>query len=101
MPDISTAEFAELPEPTSNLTISTGQLRELVEFLCKSLVDEPTNVEVVQIEGEHTCLFALKVGSGDLGKVIGKKGRTARAMRTALMHLSDRAGKRTVLEIID
>ncbi|MCD6213693.1 MAG: KH domain-containing protein, partial [Candidatus Desulfofervidus sp.] len=59
-------------------------LRELVEFIAKSLVDNPNAVEVREIEGEQTSVIELKVAKQDLGKVIGKQGRTARAMRTIL-----------------
>jgi len=76
-------------------------LRELVEFIAKSLVDNPGAVEVREIEGEQTSVIELKVAKQDLGKVIGKQGRTARAMRTILNAASTKVKKRAVLEIIE
>ena len=64
-------------------------------------MDEPEEVVVTEIEGEQTTVFELKVSRNDLGKVIGKQGRTARAMRTILNATSAKHGKRTVLEIIE
>ncbi|MDL1966833.1 MAG: KH domain-containing protein [Candidatus Omnitrophota bacterium] len=76
-------------------------LRELIEFIAKSLVDNPNAVEVREIEGEQTSVIELKVAKQDLGKVIGKQGRTARAMRTILNAASTKVKKRAVLEIIE
>ena len=76
-------------------------LRELVEVIAKSLVDNPNAVEVREIEGEQTSVIELKVAKQDLGKVIGKQGRTARAMRTILNAASTKVKKRAVLEIIE
>lgn len=76
-------------------------LRELVEQMAKSLVDNPDAIEVKEIEGEQTSVIELKVAKEDLGKVIGKQGRTARAMRTILNAASTKVRKRTVLEIIE
>ena len=76
-------------------------LRELIEFIAKSLVDNPKAVEVREIEGEQTSVIELKVAKQDLGKVIGKQGRTARAMRTILNAASTKVKKRAVLEIIE
>ena len=76
-------------------------LRELVEYMAKSLVDNPNAIEVKEIEGEQTSVIELKVAKEDLGKVIGKQGRTARAMRTILNAASTKAKKRAVLEIIE
>lgn len=76
-------------------------LRELVEQMAKSLVDNPNAIEVKEIEGEQTSVIELKVAKEDLGKVIGKQGRTARAMRTILNAASTKVRKRTVLEIIE
>lgn len=75
--------------------------RELVEYIAKSLVDEPDAVEVHVIEGEKSTILELKVGSEDVGKVIGKHGRIAKAVRTLLGAVSTRTGKRVVLEILD
>jgi predicted RNA-binding protein YlqC (UPF0109 family) len=78
-----------------------SELKELIEFVSKSLVDMPENVEVNEIEGEQTTVIELKVDKSDLGKVIGKQGRTARALRTILNAASTKLKKRSVLEIIE
>ncbi|MDQ7032196.1 MAG: KH domain-containing protein [Desulfonauticus sp.] len=76
-------------------------LKDLIEYIAKSLVDNPDAVKVSEIEGEQTSVIELKVAKEDLGKVIGKQGRTARAMRTILSAASTKANKRAVLEIIE
>ncbi len=76
-------------------------LREMIEFIAKSLVDQPDQVRVTEVEGEQTSVLELKVAKEDLGKVIGKQGRTARAMRTLLGAASTKARKRSVLEILE
>ncbi|MGD9141720.1 MAG: KH domain-containing protein [bacterium] len=76
-------------------------MRELVEYIAKSLVDNPDHVEVKEVEGEKTTVYELRVGPGDLGKVIGKRGRTARSIRTILNAAATKAGKRAVLEILE
>ncbi|MGE4292352.1 MAG: KH domain-containing protein [Desulfovibrio sp.] len=76
-------------------------LREMIEYIAKSLVDNPDAVVVSEIEGEQTSVIELKVAKEDLGKVIGKQGRTARAMRTLLSAVSTKAHKRSVLEILE
>jgi uncharacterized protein len=76
-------------------------MKELVEFIAKALVDKPEEVVVTEIEGEQTSVIELKVAKEDLGKVIGKQGRTARAMRTILSASSTKLRKRSVLEIIE
>ena len=76
-------------------------MQELVEMIAKALVDSPDKVVVSQLEGEQTTILELKVAPEDLGKVIGKQGRTARAMRTILSAASAKIKKRTVLEIIE
>ena len=76
-------------------------MRELVLFLAQSLVDQPDQVQVTEVEGEQTTVLELKVAKEDLGKVIGKQGRTARAMRTLLSAASTKAKKRVVLEILE
>ncbi len=81
--------------------MSSGAMRELVGFIAKALVDNPEQVEVSEIEGEQTSVIELKVAKEDLGKVIGKQGRTARAMRTILSAASTKVKKRSVLEIIE
>ena len=76
-------------------------LKELVAFIAKALVDDPDSVNVRVVEGEKTIILELTVGEGDLGKVIGKDGRTARAMRTLLAATSAKQSKRAVLEILE
>ena len=75
-------------------------LKELVEFIAKSLVDNPDEVQVTEVGGEQTIVFELRVAKDDLGKVIGKQGRTARAIRTILSAASTKLKKRSVREII-
>jgi uncharacterized protein len=76
-------------------------LKELIEFMARALVDNPEKVKVSEIEGEQTSVIELRVAKEDLGKVIGKQGRTARAMRTILSAASTKIRKRAVLEIIE
>ncbi len=76
-------------------------LKDLVEYMAKSLVDFPDEVEVREVVGEQTTVVELRVAKNDLGKVIGKQGRTARSMRTILMAASTKLQKRTVLEIVE
>jgi predicted RNA-binding protein YlqC (UPF0109 family) len=76
-------------------------LKELIEMIAKALVDYPEQVEVSELEGEQTSVIELRVANEDLGKVIGKQGRTARAMRTILSAASTKIRKRAVLEIIE
>ncbi len=76
-------------------------LKELIEFIAKSLVDNPDAVQVAEIGGEQTVVYELRVAKEDLGKVIGKQGRTARAMRTILGAASTKMKKRAVLEILE
>ncbi|OFZ18380.1 MAG: RNA-binding protein [Bdellovibrionales bacterium RBG_16_40_8] len=76
-------------------------LRDLIEFMAKALVDKPAEVEVNEIVGEQTTVVELKVSKDDLGKVIGKQGRTARSMRTILNAASTKLHKRSVLEIVE
>jgi uncharacterized protein len=78
-----------------------GELSRLIEMMAKALVDLPNQVEVSEIEGENTTVIELKVAKTDLGKIIGKQGRTARAVRTVLNGASTKLRKRTVLEIVE
>jgi predicted RNA-binding protein YlqC (UPF0109 family) len=77
------------------------ELRDLVECMVKALVDVPDEVEVSEINGEKTVVFELKVVKEDLGKVIGKQGHTARAMRTILGSAATKLKERGVLEILE
>lgn len=81
--------------------VGMSELKELIEFVSKALVDIPDAVEVNEVEGEQTTVVELKVDKSDLGKVIGKQGRTARALRTILNAASTKIKKRSVLEIIE
>ncbi len=76
-------------------------MKELITYIAKELVDYPDQVSVSEIEGEQTSVLELKVAKEDLGKVIGKQGRTARAMRTILSAVSTKIRKRAVLEILE
>ena len=78
-----------------------GELARMIEYLAKMLVDLPNQVNVHEIEGESTTVIELKVAKEDLGKIIGKQGRTARAIRTLLNGASTKLRKRTVLEIVE
>ncbi len=75
--------------------------KELVEYIAKSLVDDPSGVMVSMIEGEKSTILELKVSQTDIGKVIGKHGRIAKAIRTILSAAATKTGKRIVLEILD
>jgi predicted RNA-binding protein YlqC (UPF0109 family) len=75
--------------------------KDLVEYIAKSLVDDPTQVHVAVVEGEKSTILELRVAEDDIGKVIGKHGRIAKAIRTVLQAATARTGKHTVLEILD
>lgn len=77
------------------------EMKDLIEYIAKALVDKPEEVLVREIGGEQTSVIELRVAKEDLGKVIGKQGRTARAMRTILSAASTKINKRAVLEIIE
>jgi predicted RNA-binding protein YlqC (UPF0109 family) len=76
-------------------------MKDLVKYIAEALVDYPEQVEVSEVEGEQTSVIELKVAKDDLGKVIGKQGRTARSIRTILSAASAKIKKRSVLEIIE
>lgn len=76
-------------------------MQELIIMIAKALVDKPEAVEVTEVEGEQTTVIELRVAKEDLGKVIGKQGRTARALRTILSAASTKIRKRSVLEILE
>jgi predicted RNA-binding protein YlqC (UPF0109 family) len=75
--------------------------KDLVEYMVKSLVDDPESVQIREIEGEKSTILELKVTKEDIGKVIGKHGRIARAIRTIINASATKSGKRVVLEILD
>jgi len=76
-------------------------MKDLIGYIARALVDNPEQVKVSEVEGNQTSVLELKVAKEDLGKVIGKQGRTARAMRTILSAASAKLKKRTVLEILE
>ena len=76
-------------------------MKELIEYIVKAVVDFPENVSVQQVEGENTTVFELRVRQEDIGKVIGKKGRTINAIRTLLNATAAKADKRAMLEIVE
>lgn len=76
-------------------------MKDLITYIAQALVDNPDQVSVEEVEGNQTSVLELKVAKEDLGKVIGKQGRTARAMRTILSAASAKVKKRTVLEILE
>jgi uncharacterized protein len=78
-----------------------GELKELVTVMAKALVDVPDKVEVIETVGEQTTILELRVAKEDLGKVIGKQGKTARSMRTILSAASTKLRKRSILEIVE
>ena len=75
-------------------------MKELVEYIAKSLVDEPDQVEVREIEGSNSVILELSVAPDDMGRVIGKNGRVANAMRTLLRVIAAKQGRRVNLEIV-
>jgi len=76
-------------------------LKDLIIRIAKALVDHPEQVEVLEVEGEQVLVLELKVAKEDIGKIIGKQGRTARAIRAILSAASGKTKKRTVFEILD
>jgi predicted RNA-binding protein YlqC (UPF0109 family) len=79
---------------------SDASMQELVEFIAKSLVDDPSQVYVSEIEGESSVILELRVGPEDMGRIIGKGGRTVNAMRTLVRVLAAKQGKRVTLEVV-
>lgn len=76
-------------------------MKDLIEFMVKALVDDPSEVSITEINGDKITQFELRVAKTDIGKVIGKRGRTAGAMRTIINAVSTKQGKRAELEIIE
>jgi uncharacterized protein len=81
--------------------VEVVMMKELIKYMAQALVDNPDKVEVSEVAGEQTSVLELRVAKEDLGKVIGKQGRTAKAMRTILSAASTKIRKRSVLEIIE
>jgi hypothetical protein len=82
-------------------SVEVEAMKELIRYMAQALVDQPDLVQISEIVGEQTSVIELRVAKEDLGKVIGKQGRTAKAMRTILSAASTKLRKRTVLEIIE
>ncbi len=76
-------------------------MKEFIEFIIKKLVDKPGEVQINEIAGERTVVFELRVGEGDMGKVIGRGGQTVRSLRTLIAAAAAKQGKRSVLEILE
>jgi len=75
-------------------------MKELLEYIAKSLVDFPEDVSVTEVDGEQTTVLELRVNDADMGKVIGKQGRIAKSIRAVIKAASGRSGKRVVVEIV-
>ncbi len=76
-------------------------MKEFIETIVKALVDNPDEVDLNEIQGERTTVYELRVGAGDIGKVIGKHGQTAKSIRIIISAISAKQGKRAVLEILE
>jgi len=76
-------------------------MKELIEYIARALVDNPEDVSVSEIQGEKTAIYELRVHQEDLGKVIGKQGRTARAIRTLVSAAATKDSKRAMVEIME
>lgn len=76
-------------------------MASLVELIAKKLVDHPDSVVVTEVSGDYSCVVELRVAKADIGKVIGKKGAHAQAIRTLMMAASGKDGRRYILEILD
>ena len=76
-------------------------MREFVDYIVRALVDNPDQVDVREVEGSRSIIYELRVAAGDLGKLIGKSGQTAKSIRTLLAAVAARQGKRAVLEILE
>ena len=76
-------------------------MKDLIEFIVKALVDDPSAIEVEEVEAENSITYKLRSAKSDIGKVIGKRGRTASAIRIIMTAVSARQGKKAVLEILE
>ncbi len=76
-------------------------MKELIEYIVKALVDDPGSIDIKEVAGDKITIYELRAAKEDIGKVIGKRGRTASAIRTIISAVSARQGKRAVLEIIE
>lgn len=75
-------------------------MKEFLEYIVKQLVDNPDSVQVKEVKGEHLTVYELRVGKGDMGKVIGKRGQTAQAIRM-LLTAASKGTQRSILEIVE
>jgi len=75
-------------------------MKDLIEYIAKALADKPSEVNVSEIEGENSLILELRVASEDMGRIIGREGRTANAMRSLVRVLAAKQGKRVTLEIV-
>ena len=92
------------PETGQQITLAYDtryQTKEFMEIVARALVDEPERVSVSEVGGMHTSILELKVAKADIGKIIGKQGRTAGALRILLSAISAKVKKRCMLEIVD
>lgn len=80
---------------------SEESMKDLIEFIVKALVDDPSEVAITEINGDKVTIYELRVAQADIGKVIGKRGRTANSIRTIISAVSTKQGKRAELEIIE
>ncbi len=76
-------------------------MRELIEYIVKALVDHPDAVHITEVDGERTVVFEMRCHAEDIGKVIGKSGKTVGAVRTLLSTMAARQGKRAMLEVVE
>jgi len=76
-------------------------MKDLVEFIVKALVDHPEEVKVSEVEGEQSVIYEIRVSQEDMGKIIGKQGRIARAIRTIVKAAGVKRGKKTAVEILE
>ena len=83
------------------INMQNTMLIQFLENIIKPIVDKPDKVKITEIKGESVCIYELRVDAGDFGKVIGKHGQNAKAIRTILSAVSGKGGKRGVLEIIE
>ena len=76
-------------------------MKDILEIIVKSLVDTPGDVQITEIDGEKTVIFELRCNASDVGKIIGKSGKTVGAMRTLLSSIAAKQGKKAMLEVVD
>jgi predicted RNA-binding protein YlqC (UPF0109 family) len=77
------------------------EIKEIVEYLVKQIVDKPEEVEIAEKRGEQVIIFEIRVNKQDFGKILGKHGKNIQAIRTLVSAVSAKSGKRTIIEIIE